>query len=166
MEEMIRTYHLPGLPPTVNDRFEPGLTRKTHGFSTVTKPRIYTTSAVKQWALDVTKWMLPQKPECLSGDVAVSLMFRLGDNRKDVDGGIKDVLDALQARKLPAKYGGAVDTRGALYLNDRQVAALFVVKDRRKGPLGVDIVIGTLAEAAQVAREIVALAEDIAGVKR
>ena len=166
MEAVIRTYTLLGLPPTVNDRFAPGLTRKTHGFSTVTKPRIYTTSAVKQWALDVTAWMLPQKPECLSGDLAVGLVFRLGDNRKDVDGGIKDVLDALQARKLPAKYGGAVDTRGALYLNDRQVAALFVVKDRRKGPLGVDIVIGPLAECAEVARAVVAEGESLAEVRR
>lgn len=164
---MIRTYTLNGLPPTMNDRLKPGLTQGAAIPGTTIrgkrKPSLYTSEVVKRWKADVTLWMLAQRPELHpESPLAVGLVFRFGDNRKDVDSGIKDVLDAVQSRKGIVGW----DDRGALYRNDRQVVALFAVKDARKGPVGVDLFVGTLAEVAEVARAVVACAEDIGGVRR
>lgn len=163
---MIRTYTLHGLPPTMNDRLKPGFAKAQPsplGIGSRRKLTLRTTKAVAQWKRDVTTWLLTQRPQFHpDAPLAIGLVFRFGDNRKDVDSGIKDVLDALQSRKV---LGAWIDN-GALYRNDRQVAATFVVKDARKGPVGVDLFVGTLADVAEVARAVVACAEEIGGVKR
>lgn len=150
----------------MNDRLKPGFAKAKPsplGIGSRRKLTLMTTKDVAQWKRDVTLWMLTQRPELhAEGNLAINTVFHFKNNRKDVDSGIKDVLDALQSRKGVVGW----DDRGALYRNDRQVAATFVVKDARKGPVGVDLVVGTLAEVAEVARVVVAVAEDLGGVRR
>lgn len=155
---MLRTYTIPGVPPPSNQRLRP----VTSGFG---RARLVASDTVASWKDTSAAAIASQQPEYhAKGRVAVCLVLAYGSDRKDADSGVKDALDALAAQKC--KRWDVTLTNGALYANDRQVAALFVVKDYRKGEQSTTVAIAPIREVAAVAHFAVAVAEDVEGMTR
>lgn len=155
---MLYHYTIPAVPPPANER----LKAVSKGFGGA---KLAATSAVADWKRTAAVYLRrPSGVPMLAGPVAVGLVFRFGSQRRDVDSGVKDALDAMLPMKDP-KWGIVLDA-SALVSDDRQVVALYVAKDGRKGNAATEIVIAPAAEHAEVARAVGAFVDEIMGVMR
>lgn len=155
---MIYHYTIPAVPPPANARLK-AIAEGIGG------AKLATTTKVAKWKRTAATF-LRRKPgvPVLTGPVAVGLVFRFGSARRDVDSGIKDALDAMIPTVDP-KWGVTLDA-SALFGDDRQVVALYVAKDARKGEPSLDVVVAPAAEHAEVARAVAAFVDEIVGVRR